>query len=327
QLRNDLPGLVAGCARYPTCREPQECLWPGDLDHNGEVEPRDLLYWGAMQGHTGPPRDGRITWRGHAWEPWPDSTGSGINMAHGDATGNGTIDMDDLTLVRQHFLSRTSHPAHYDPYPEGDDLVLSAVIDTTRFQRLFVIANRDLELIGLSFTLEYDTSLFAPPSIMILSNGIDSVTSIDEHAMKPLLGDLYHHCLVRTNRKPHLYPKGSAILMWFKPRIKHDQTAPESTMFRLRDLFALDQYGNDLQLGSTPLEVVLDPLTSAYEDPSHTSSLIYPNPTSGLLFVDTPVPGPARLFDFNGHLVRSWSAGELAGPLSLADLPPGLYIL
>ncbi len=327
RLRNDLSGIVAGCERYPACLDAPECLWPGDLDRNGEVEPRDLLYWGAMKDRTGPARDGRINWQGHVWQPWPDTTGSGINMAHGDADGNGVIDDSDLTLLLQHFLYQRPDVSPYDPYPEGDDVVLSAVVDTSGFRFLYVIANRDLELLGLSFTLEYDTSLYKAPLISISLPLTDSTTSIDKDALKPILGDLYHYCMVRTNRQHHLFPKGSIILRWIRPRLKDNVPAPESTTIRLRDLFAVDRFGNNLHLGSAPLEVFLDPVTSVSDQPPAAVTRLYPNPTSGHLVVDTPIPGSGLLFDVNGQLVRTWSARDLAGPVSLHDLPTGLYFL
>ena len=56
---------------------------------------------------------------------------------------------------------------------------------------------------------------------------------------------------------------------------------------------------------------------------------IWPNPTSGLLFIERPVGSPwqAYLYNLQGQLVRTWELSEPLSVCDLSDLPAGLYRL
>jgi len=62
---------------------------PGNFDNNAIAEAKDLLYWGAAYGYTGPPRDSVTT----EWTPqyntedWATSV-DGVNSKHQDANGD-----------------------------------------------------------------------------------------------------------------------------------------------------------------------------------------------------------------------------------------------
>ncbi|MDX1909762.1 MAG: S8 family serine peptidase [Bacteroidia bacterium] len=85
------------------------CVWPGDINADGEVTITDFLALGFAAGQTGPVRPGATT--AYTSQTAPDWTGffpagltlaPGINLKHADADGNGTINLiSDGQIVRQ----------------------------------------------------------------------------------------------------------------------------------------------------------------------------------------------------------------------------------
>ena len=77
---------------------------PGNFDNNAIVEGKDLLYWGAAYGYTGPIRpDSTIDWTPqYNTEDWATSV-DGVNSKHQDANGDGTVDVLDLEALELNY--------------------------------------------------------------------------------------------------------------------------------------------------------------------------------------------------------------------------------
>lgn len=57
------------------------------------------------------------------------------------------------------------------------------------------------------------------------------------------------------------------------------------------------------------------------------SVVVYPNPTSDMLYIDNVADGEVRLYSFDGKFVKSVKAKDNSALLDLTDCPTGVYVL
>jgi hypothetical protein len=62
-------------------------------------------------------------------------------------------------------------------------------------------------------------------------------------------------------------------------------------------------------------------------EPTQTSTLVYPNPTTGWMQILTAVETEAQIFSIQGHLLQRFEVSEVAKPIDVSTLPSGVYIL
>ncbi len=153
-----------------------ECVWPGDANHDGQVNVTDLLSVGYCIGETGPARNnGSTTWYGQYGTDWGRTIGgTDIDFKHIDADGDGAITAADTAAItasygKQHSIIAKATPAptvqplyfiprNLDPQP-GDLVIIDIVFGTE--------ANPVLDANGLTFSVNYPAALVEPGSINI----------------------------------------------------------------------------------------------------------------------------------------------------------------
>ena len=81
-----------------------DCVWPGDMNKDNIVNVNDVLSWGLDNGKTGPVRSGgNFDWIGQACANWSTFGPNGVNDKHSDASGNGTVSVNDLNAITQNY--------------------------------------------------------------------------------------------------------------------------------------------------------------------------------------------------------------------------------
>jgi hypothetical protein len=138
---------------------------------------------------------------------------------------------------------------------------------------------------------------------------------------------IWHYAFAYTDHQERQLNANHDLIRIFSLSPKSGIPCPDSTFIDIRYIYAVDAAGNDLHLGSSGMWLHKEAPTSTTDPGFIMRSHLWPNPTTGLIHVDTPRPGDAALHDAQGRLVRAWTASDLAGPLSLQDLPAGLYFL
>ena len=326
------------CKPFPYC-EDLDCVWPGDFNHNGIADHFDLLYWGVMKDSTGSRRDGKINWEGHFADPWSLELPDGFNAKHGDGNGDGKVDMEDLDRNLIHFLYTTPFYTANDQYPPGPHLRISAdplnEMGELRNFKISVEAEID-NVLGIAYELEYDTSLFDIPllleyfpsevsAISYLGDTYGVYTSYD-------INDRTKLAYVYSDHQERSIPQGSIFqkslshrYVHLKPGITPEQI-PDSMIFRLKNLIAIDAEGNDLHIGSNPLIVYKQDIVGI-TDPGHVPPEIYPNPSIGQITIITDHPSDIEVIDLHGRRQRIISGEEATHPVSLEGLPQGVYFL
>ncbi len=319
--------LVNPCFQFSYCTG-DDCVWPGDFDNNGIADHRDYLMWGVMNGSIGPERNGQISWRGHPGDNW-SNTYADINAKHGDGDGNGKVDLEDIQVNDLNFTLTNRFYDGKPDYPKGPEIILSAkpfFNDQGSIEKVNVSAGQELHnVLGLTFEIEFDTALFYVPGSFFLQDNDTSRLYYHE--------DLDHKSSVRYSfvKKDHSAITINAGWSFFVPinnmiRLKPGLPVPDSTIIRLRNLKAIDAEGNDLHFGSEPIVIYKEGFVGIH-DPAGTKTVIYPNPSSGFIQIETAIESEAQLFSLHGQLVRQLSRKELERPVDVSALPPGMYIL
>ncbi len=321
-----LPKVDQYCSTYPICAQ-EDCVWPGDFDKNGIADHRDYLMWGVFNGRTGPARNGQVSWRGHAGEDWSDAF-HGINAKHGDADGDGLVDIFDIDVHTLNLNQKNRFYIDEALYPAGSDILMStngSIDNQGRIRNFLVFSGQDLEnVLGITFEVEFDTSLFQRTFLIPGWPESDSRLIFSPHDIY----SYYNTSIVQTNNTGIFINSGFTLLRGVGTafQLKPGKQIPDSTVIRLRNLKAIDQDGNDLLLGSEPLIIYRDGFVGI-TDPSLSKTNVYPNPTGDFVYVETEQNTKAHIYTIHGNLIRQLTFDELSKPVDVSNMLPGIYIL
>ncbi|NND05363.1 MAG: T9SS type A sorting domain-containing protein [Saprospiraceae bacterium] len=139
------------------------CVWPGDMNADGEVNVGDILPLGVNLGKVGPSRkdQGFLSWSGKPALPWENVRSlGGHDLKHVDANGDGSISKDDISVLSEHYAKAHTLSAAYPP--AGDVQSVHVELVTPEVQEgdwatvQISIATNDTqdEIMGLSFSIE-----------------------------------------------------------------------------------------------------------------------------------------------------------------------------
>jgi hypothetical protein len=325
------------CTPFEDCQD-TDCVWPGDFNHNGKADHFDLLPWGVTQSQQGPGRNGLIDWDGYRADPWNLNLPGGLNAKYADGNGDGIVDATDLERNLQHFSLTNPLYEQQHLYPAGPHLYLTASpINANGSIRNFNIrAGQEIpNVVGLAYEIEYDTSLFTFER-MLTSFPSDSnfLGLLDEGYVEEEIGIQFttDFAFVQTDYQPiiitdefRLQREWVGLGFNLRPELSPDDI-PDSTIIRLRNLIAIDAEGNDLLIGSEPLVVYKEGIVGSNE-PTQTSTLIYPNPTEGWIQLLLDIATEVQIFSLQGHLLKQFDISEVTKPIDVSTLPSGMYIL
>lgn len=312
------------CTRLKPCYG-DDCVWPGDFDHNGIVNHDDLLPWASQNGLTGPARVQNTTWRGQWANDWNQAYNL-VNNKHVDGNGDGRIDLADIEVIYLNHLKRNSDYQDKDEYPDGNGLILNAQSAFTDGITEFTIqTGRRLEnVLGISFEVEYDTSLFRREGFHVYwpdsTNGLVYPLTNDSLTYFPFACIQKNHEGVNLSTNYKLL-EGSPYSL----RLKEGKVAPDSTIIKLKNLKGIDEGGRPIPLGSKPLVVykkgyIPDPVDLP-------TAIVYPNPTVGTFYIHVPQPTGGELYSIQGVRMAYFENMTPGAVTEISGLIPGIYVL
>ena len=139
------------------------CVWPGDANLDLEANHYDILPIGIHFGETGPAREeSGSEWKGYESQDWSSILWGDVNNKHGDANGDGTIDIDDILVIKKNFAhshfwqpranttNQLSIDWDVDDIDVGETAVLTVSIPDTI----------DVSMYGVGFEIDLDPNLF-----------------------------------------------------------------------------------------------------------------------------------------------------------------------
>ncbi|MCB0571665.1 MAG: T9SS type A sorting domain-containing protein [Phaeodactylibacter sp.] len=319
-----------GCSQPATCQE--DCVWAGDLNADGIANHCDLLSLGLGLTRTGPTRPSPYNWSPHNGEDWSGAQHSGVNDKHLDADGNGLVETEDFGLTIQHYnLTRPGYTAT-DEYPVGPELYLTANTNLDNLQAgqsffLRVYVQNVPDLHGLAFSVEYSPDYFQellPIGSSYDPNAIDFLTDIPERGQ---LDFAYIHA------EPDGQIEGSNLFtILAKTRASFPEPLPSNTSpIRFKNIKAIRADGSEIEIGGTlALATFPDIMTGTVSPAFDARITLFPNPTTGRLYLNTQGQAVSRaeLFSPTGQRLWQKTGGIRDGEaLQLGHLPDGLYYL
>ncbi len=154
-----------------------DCVWPGDINTDGNVDMIDFLSWGSAYGQSGPSRvDTGIIFRAYnSPEDWEEefdesfSFADDVNYKYADCNGDGVVNELDLVAIQQN--------SNMDCDINGDPNTGSVSLSIQTFQ----------DTVNLEDSLHFNVSLRS-----LLGTDVDSVAGIvfSVHSNIPLSAPL-----------------------------------------------------------------------------------------------------------------------------------------
>lgn len=324
------------CTHFPFCEE-NDCVWPGDFNHNGIADHYDLLYWGVMKDQTGPARDGKIYWDGHFANSWVLNLPDLLNAKHGDGNGNAVINDEDLDRNIHHFLYTNPLYVADDKYPEGPEVQITShpMDEEGRIRNIQIRAGVDMEnVLGLAYELDFDTSFLKLQAFRYIHCPSDTnILCLFDDAYNP--GSMHPHLshrygFVKTDHEELTLEAGHLFERAFNGLIPKAgvpyESIPDTLVIRLKNLIALDAEGNDLHIGSTPL-VIVKPEIVGNTEILESKYGAYPNPCQDEVLIYSEINSDVDVFNIHGSKLRTISYHDTHMPVNVSDLVPGVYFL
>jgi hypothetical protein len=301
-------------------------VWPGDANSDGVANLNDVLEIGLQFSSTGPARTPTSsTWSGQYATAWTGTVSTGKNKAHGDCNGDGTINHADTMVVANNFTMTHSFKLSQS---QGNDIILvtQGTVAGPGWNkaeiRLGSAADPITSLYGIAFELGFDPAIIAADAYITYLPSFLNAGNAHIHFRKPdYANGKVHTASVRTDQA-NVSGNGTIGEFWF--RVKDgvaDGTPVNLTLSGTRKVSAT---GTIDQLSATgaALSFSSNPVGLLKRDAS--AVRIFPNPSSGTLFIDGSVHLSAAVYDLTGRLLLK---AEEVKQLDISALSAGSYIL
>lgn len=326
----------------PACVD--DCVWAGDLDHDGKVDINDILPLGMCMGEVGNSRpNASMQWYGQYAPNWDNAVPAPFNIKHIDGDGDGTIHALDTAAISQFYgysHNIVPEPVNFnlglpvyfsDPntgtvYQPGDMVVLDVVYGTA--------IKPAVNSYGLTFSLDYNPAIVQEGSFQVdyISDSWLNQTAATLGLYKePIAGQLDFGITRTSGVAASGYGKIAKLnfivievvdgLRLDKPVIRLD----------FRQTTALDgswAYGRPEGI---PIELPLD--FSGTVKPLDEQMVVFPNPARDYLALHLNANGEnafneVRMSNIMGQLVSHHRGlSEDHFEMALSGLTPGIYVV
>lgn len=321
---------------------PGDSIWPGDANLDLVADNNDLLAIGLAYGETGPIRpNASLAWIGQPGFDWNDTLPNGVNHKHVDTNGDGVVNMDDTLAILQNY--GLTHNKGDDFDATGPPLTMAFLEDSLLAgDTATIIIGYGVDTLiatnvyGLAFTLQYDSTLIDPSSIMagygqswLGQNGTDLI-KLEKNF--PLNGEID----MALSRTDHNEMDGFGEICRLRIIMVEDLTGKtviaEAFTMEFVDITVINAEGQDLPFNpqSDTMIVYQDDVTALDDQAEWQQFLtIYPNPVEDVLHVEwSGMPANGwQLLDLHGKEVAGATGPVQPDQVEVGALPAGIYIL
>ncbi len=335
-----------------------DCVWPGDTDSSRVVNQFDILNLGLGYGASGPVRPfASIQWGGQPAPDWQQNTpNTNIDYKYSDTDGNGLLDMDDTLAIalnwgQSHFLLGESPKEKLlELPPAGRGLMVPFYVATDTFIQGSTVSlpvilgeagNPAVEVYGLAFSLEYDSSIVEPNQIFLnLQNGW--IGQLNQDMIQ--LQRNYHNPgrldvgLSRIDGTPvtGFGEIGSLIItieddiLLLGDDVSGRGNGETELRFNISNVRLINAQEEEIEVNPLETIVLIQDIGTATSTAWLDGQLrIFPNPVSDRLHLsarDLELK-QLQLLDISGRQVLATPASGSAAELPIGHLPEGSYLL
>lgn len=322
-----------------------DCVWPGDANHDGVVNNFDVLNIGLGYGWNGTPRPGgqNLNFIGQPETNWGLYTAPTIDAKHADCDGNGLINAND-TLAINYYYGNT-HPKQSSK--SGIPLLIGFTTNTAfngdHLRASIYVGTPSIpadSIYGVAFTFAFDTNVVISNKAFIqpVNTNWLATPNVDGLAMSfnqyNSIGEL-HYALVRTN---HTIKSGNGPVAYADMDIQTGNIAGKGNQRKyydfithLKNVRIVDLQGNEktYTLGSDTVQI--NYFTGISQLKANQVLSIAPNPANDILKVQSIFPltnASWSLMDMKGATVVSGNRLTQQGAsISTKELKNGVYLL
>jgi hypothetical protein len=347
-----LPGTYSGGAIFPgcgaltsvytvidSCNIPVGNVWPGDCNYDLTANMADALHIGLAYGATGATRPSASNfWYAQPMADWTQNYVN-CNYKHGDADGNGTIDVNDTLPISINYGN--THPFRLAPTvtpSAAPELYLVANYDTVGLQTLVTVDVRlgtaafpvD-SLYGISFRITADAGLIDTTLTMInLNSTWLGTTGTDLFGFrKHFRSNGSVDCAEsRNDHTNHL--GGNGTIGTFLIVTTDNLSGIAICHINISDVTAVTASHQYLTLATVNDSVVIDPSMPAGIPSTETapSFNVYPNPANDQVTVAMNSTATLiEICDMTGRVVSSAVPNSSATTIQTSELATGIYLL
>ncbi len=352
QLTVTQPGTYSGIGLFPGCGAltsvftvVDSCnvyvanVWPGDCNYDLVVNMADALHIGLGYGATDAVRPGASNaWYAQPMVDWSQNYVN-CNYKHGDADGNGTIDVaDTLPISLNYSLTHPFRLGSPEETAAASSLTLVCTPDTVGLQTLVqidVVLGTALtpidSLYGISFRITSEAFLIDTNLTVINANnswlgntGTDMFT-FQKHFLSNAVIDFAE---VKNNHINTI--NGSGVIATFFIVTTDNLSGIETCNFDLSDITAIT--ARQTYIAMTPVNdsVVIDPsVMPGYNEHEPVLSFsMYPNPANDKVTVQTSSATQViEICDMSGRVVKTIVPNGTTTVFETSSLANGMYLV
>jgi photosystem II stability/assembly factor-like uncharacterized protein len=322
-----------------SCNVPVGNVWPGDCNYDLTANMADALHIGLAYGATGATRPAATNnWYAQPMADWTQNY-SNCNYKHGDADGNGTIDVNDTVPISLNYGN--THPFRLAPVvapSSAPQLYLVANYDTVGLQTLVTVDVRlgtstipiD-SLYGISFRLTADAGLIDTTMTLInLNSTWLGTTGTDMfNFRKYFRSNGSVDCAEsKNNHLNHL--GGNGTIATFLIVTTDNLSGIAICHIDVTDVVAVTASQAYLALGTANDSVVIDPsMPAGVQEINNAPSFnVYPNPANNNVTVQTNSPTQTiEICDMLGRTITSVAPNSNSTTINTSTLAAGVYMI
>ncbi len=337
------------------CKGP-DCVWAGDLNHNGKVSVADLIALGRFIGLNGSPRNDILyPFRsGQHANDWAYKLPNGYNIKHIDANGDGLLSAQDTMAISDYYgdvsnfipeeiLAIKEYPFEIIPntteLDSGDLLILDVVIGSN--------SKPVVDIFGLAFELNFSPSLIDSASLTghFYKDSWFAADCPTLQMVKQPKEGLIHAGFTRTagiveDEIEGIKPIGVSgngyigqIMFIVEDEIEGIKTDDNFITRRIKvnNIELEDATGERYFLNDTYVDVRININKNTPPVPSEDKLLVFPNPGGdivNLFFNGRNIIHGYRIFNNFGLLMNTGpEVNTQSVSLNTSSLPDGIYII
>lgn len=329
-----------------------DSIYPGDYNNDGIVNNIDLLGLGYNYNNSGLYRYGGassnyIDFYGQDWDSVQSFIGAPINSKYADFNGSGRADNIDIQTYYLNYSKRHKTPLPYLPTIGGPTLKMVNTSTSDTFEdgstlSLNLILGDSLNslnnILGLAFTLEYDSTCVSPnfgdTIVKVIYNSSNNFfitpTNFLTSNVEINQDKTIQSAVVASNRigVSGNGPVGSIIVVlddYIDGNIKGSGIYPIA--FEIKDIIAIDRDGIRIPIQTLPLQLYHKKTNIGIADKTCNSIELYPNPAKDLININNTCSATTNVEIFNciGQPVLKFNVEDGNHVFSLKNMNPGYY--
>ena len=314
-----------------------DCVWPGDANHDGTADNYDLLPLGIAYGYQGLVRpNASLQWEAQPSYDWNNTLRNGADYKHIDCSGDAVVDASDTLAIDMNYNFNPNpsvtngtftDPPLYFQIPTDSVLVGDTLLDVS-----VMVGNAAIpvdSLYGIAFSVLYDTTTVVRINILSVDNSILGPDLLTLHKDFPANGKTD----ISLSKIDHANFSGYGQIATLRVILRNDITANNSILrLDFAGVLAIEHDETVVNLFALSDTIpVYNPVSGINKETIGSDVIVYPNPSDQTLIIDfgkSEIPERVVIRDILGkELLTNHPQQSKVIYLDVSNLSSGIYLL